>query len=205
MSFVNSGEVVNDWSAIAEREIKASADIDVSANYETTLHLQAGLTSVSANDGTRFIVQVSWNTSGDEDWQEYISFVRLKGTAQILVLDGDEAAGQTTIADAADNIPGTGVWCLFKDDTTINSELVFVSYVDTGYFIVLDATTNAHAVASSDFYAGASLDDEVAFSQTIKIQGTNIKRARLVIDNNYDTTSPSLQYKLSKAVTTSLS
>ena len=204
MALVNSGTIVQDWKEVVAGEIQASPDINVSENYETTLHLQAGLTSITANNGTKFIVQTSWNTSGDEDWQEYISFTRLAGTAQILILDGDEAAGQTTIADAADSIPGTGVWCLFKDDVPFDSELVFVEFVDTGFFNVLDPTTNAHATASSDFFAGALLTDEVAFSRSIIIQGTNIKRARIIIDNNQDTSGPSLLYKLAKAETTSL-
>jgi len=205
MALTNSGVVVDDWTAVAAREIVGSTEIDCSANYETTLHLQAALTSTTANDGTKFIVQTSWNTTGDEDWSDYSTFTRLAGTVEVLTLDGDEAAGQTTIADAADAIAGTGIWCMFKDDTIADSELVYISYVDTGYFIVLDGTTNAHATASSDFYAPTALTDEIAFSMPIKIQGTNIKRARVVIDNNDDTTAASLMYKLSKAITTALS
>lgn len=205
MALINTGELVQNWTSIAADAIVHSTEIDVSANYETTIHIQAGLVAGgSANDGTIFIVQTSWNTTGDEDWHEYDRFTDLTGTAQVLVIDATEAAGQTEIGDASTAMPGTGFWCMWKDDTAADSELVFISAVATNTFTLIDGITNEKVPASSDFFAPTAVTDVVAFSSPVKIQGTNIKRARVVIDNNDSTVGVGLLFKLSKTITTSV-
>lgn len=205
MALTNSGALVEGWEEVASNTMVQTVAVDTSANYETTLYLQAANSAITPNDGTRFIIQTSWNTTGNEDWADYLSFTRLVGTAIELILDGDEAAGQTTLEDAADDIPGVGFWCLFEDTLDPDdTELVFASAVVVGSFDIIDGLANAHATATSNFFCPASTTDEIAFSIPIKIEGTNIKRARLIIDNTRDSGGPSVQYKLSKAITTGL-
>lgn len=198
MAHDNAGSIVQDWTSVNDTVIVHSTEIDTSGDYETDLQIQAGLGSLSdPHTGTRFIVQISSLASGDEDWAEHSSFVDLIGTSADITLTTAALAAATNIIDTDNNVPSTGSWMLILDgDTNDDNEMVFVTKINVGSFDILDGLTNGHEI-----------DDEVssiAFSRNIKIRGTNILRARLVVDNNYDTGGAQIQFKLAKTITTSL-
>ena len=198
MAKANAGSIVQDWTAVASLAIVHSTEIDTSLNYETDLQLQASVTSVTAHDGTRFIVQISSLASGDEDWVDYLpGFIDLVGTGTSAFLTTAAIAGQTNLIDTKDNISPTGIYMFVEDTTIANSEMVLVTNLNVGSVDILDGLTNNHDVTTTEMWI-------VATSRNIKIQGTNILRARIVVDNNFDVTGSAIAFKLAKTISTSL-
>ena len=183
-------ESVTDWSAVAQNTIKLSDVIDCSAHYGTLLHLQAGLDTTTAHTGTRFLIQVSSGTAGNEDWQDYTEFVGLIGTASNgTITNNPLAAGGTVInTPSTTGFAAAGAWKFIKDATLANSELFMESgYVSNGSVTCVDGLTNAH-VLNTQMYS-------IALSQPIVLD-QSIYRARMVIDNSYDNDGSTLNYKL---------
>ncbi len=179
---------VTDWTAVAQNTIGESATVDISDCYESVIHIQAGLDTTTAHTGTRFIVQVSANTTGDEDWQDFTEFVELIGTAATDLIENNPlAAGSTTITLTAHALTVLGKWLLIEDGTLANSELIFESASATNSITILDGTTNAHAVNTAIF--------NVAFTKDITIP-LGYQRVRVLVVNSYDNDGSTLNYKL---------
>ncbi len=181
---------VDDWTACAANIINEGTTVDISDSYESVVHIQAALDSTTAHEGTKFIVQVSANTTGDEDWQNFTEFVELIGTAVTdLIEDNPLAAGSTSITLTAHTFTVEGKWLLIEDATLANSELVFVDSQSTNAVVVLDGTTNAHVLNTAMY--------NVAFTKDVAIP-LGYQRVRVVVDNSYDDdgTLSSLNYKI---------
>ena len=194
---------VTDWTAVAEGAVAQSAVIDISGSYGTTIHVQAFLDTTDAHEGTEFLVQTSTNTTGNEDWTNYMpGFIDLVGTANSEAITNDPlAAGSTTITCADTTgytVDATAMrWVAIEDGTLINSELVLQTGLTTNTSITcLDGTTNAHAAATVMW--------NVATSWSIRIPAGVGSRARIVVNNNYDAdgTASSLNYRVRKTVIT---
>lgn len=188
MAITKAVEAITDWTAVAQNTIAESGILDVSGHYATELHIQAALDTTTAHTGTKFIIQVSSNTSGDEDWQDLTEFVALVGTAATdLIEDNPLSAGSTAITLTAHAFTTLGKWLFIEDGTLANSELVFESAQATNSITILDGTTNAHALNTAIF--------DLAMVKTITLpMGTN--RARLIVDNTYDADGSTLNYKI---------
>lgn len=195
MALTNSGAIVDDWTDVTAGVIVHSTVIDISSDYEASLYLQAGMAEASTtHDGTRFIIQTSALSSGDEDWADYTSFVKLAGTSTTASLTTGASANDTNLIDTKDTIAPTGIWCLLENG--LGSELVFITVLNAGSVDILDGLTNGHSPGT--------LIVTVAFSEEIKIIGTEHLRARIIIDNNHDTGGSDIAYKLAKAETTTV-
>jgi len=189
----NAVEAVTDWTAVAQNTVVESGTIDCSGHDATSLNIQAFLDSTTAHTGTKFQIQVSYNTSGDEDWSDYREFVALIGTANSEAITNDPlTAASTTItmADTGGNYetPPMGRWLAIEDGTLANSELV----LNTGYtadtsITILDGTTNEHAQTTPMY--------DIAMSKTIILDST-VNRARVVVNNTYDVDGSTLNYKV---------
>ena len=189
----NGVEAITDWTAVAQNTVVESGTIDCSGHDATALNIQAFLDSTTAHTGTRFQIQVSYNTSGDEDWSDYREFVALIGTANTEnISDNPLAAASTTItvADTGGNYetPPMGRWLAIEDSTLVNSELI----LNTGYtadtnITILDGTTNSH-VQNTPMY-------DIAMSKTVVLDST-VNRARVVVNNTYDVDGSTLNYKV---------
>jgi hypothetical protein len=187
---------VTDWTAVAQNTVVESATIDCSACARSLLQIQAFLDTTTAHTGTRFIVQVSSNTTGDEDWQDYTEFVGLIGTAATdLIEDNPLAAGSTSIALTGHALTVRGKWLAIEDGTLVNSELIFEVSSSANAVVILDGTTNAHAQNVAIF--------NVALTQSILIDPT-VYRLRVLIDNTYDSDGSSCNVKIRTSKVTSM-
>jgi len=192
---LNSCEAITDWTAVAQNTIVESGTLDCSDHVKTLLHIQAFLDTTTAHTGTRFIVQVSSNTSGDEDWQDYTEFVGLIGTAATdLIEDNPLAAGSTSIALTGHALTVRAKWLGIEDGTLVNSELIFEVSSSANAVVILDGTTNSHVQNTAIF--------NVALSQVILLDGT-VNRCRVLVDNSYDADGSTLNFKLRATKVTS--
>ncbi len=126
MALTKAVESITDWTAVAQNAVGESAVLDCSGHYETMLAIQAFLDSTTAHDGTRFIVQVSSATSGDEDWHTLVQFLLLVGTANSEnITDNPLSSGSTTISVASTTgyDADTAIYIGIEDGTLADSEI----------------------------------------------------------------------------------
>lgn len=187
-ALTKSSSSVDDWSSCAQDTINEGSTVDISDCYESVIHIQAGLDTTTAHTGTKFIIQVSANTSGDEDWQNFTEFVELVGTATTdLIEDNPLSAGSTSLTLTGHALTTEGVWILIEDGTLANSELIFVDSQSANAVVALDGTTNEHALNTAIF--------NIAFTKDILLP-LGYQRVRVVIDNSYDADGSTLNYKI---------
>jgi len=189
MVMTKAVSAVTDWTAVAQNTVVESATLDCSSHYGTMLHIQAFLDNTTAHTGTRFIVQASSNTTGDEDWQDLTEFVALIGTAVTDLIENNPLAqNSTAITLTGHAYTDFAKWLAIEDGTLVDSELVFVkANADANTVDILDGTANAHAVNTAMF--------DVAVSKVVMIPPETY-RVRLVVANNYDADGATLNYKL---------
>jgi len=188
MALTKAVEAVTDWTAVAQNAVGESGTLDCSGHYASELHIQAGLDTTTAHTGTKFVIQVSGNTTGDEDWETLTEFVALIGTAATDLIENNPLnAGETSLTLTAHALTVEGIWILIENGTLANSELIFVASQSANAVVALDGTTNAHAQNTAVF--------NIAISKVISLPfGTN--RARLIVDNSYDVDGSTLNYKV---------
>lgn len=197
MSLTKTAEAITDWTAVAQNIIAESGILDISGHYAIALQIQAALDSATAHTGTRFIIQVSSNSSGDEDWQDLTEFIALIGTAITdSIEDNPLPASSTSLTLTGHSLTIEGVWILIEDGTLVNSELIFVKSQSANAVVALDGTTNEHAQNTPVF--------NIAISKTIIIPMESGLRVRLIVDNSYDDNGSSLNYKIRATKITAL-
>lgn len=107
-----------------------SGVIDLSAAYETTLHIDCALTSAVAHIGTEIIVQIRSEATTPAEWATLTSFLSQTGTPFHMHPSGTAAAGQKSIAVAnptAGNLNHIGKWLFLKNTTIAQSEMVYIT------------------------------------------------------------------------------
>lgn len=179
---------IQDWTAVAQNTVAKSATYDFSGKHAGILHVQAALDTTTAHTGTRMIVQISSNTTGDEDWQNLTEFIALVGTAATDLIENDPlAAGATSITLTAHALTVLGKLLFIEDETLANSEIVMEASQSTNAVVVLDGVTNAHALNTAIFNVAMTQDTSVP---------DGVNRLRVVIDNSYDSDGSSLNVKI---------
>jgi len=179
--------LVQEWTAVAQNAIVASAEYDLINSAAALLHIQAALDTTTAHTGTRFLVQISASETGDEDWQDWADFVALIGTAATdLIEDNPLAAGSTDIALTGHALTVEGIHLFIEDGTLVNSELILEASQSTNEIVALRGTTNAHALNTAIF--------NVAMNQNVYLPA-DVRRVQLVVDNSYDDNGSTLNYK----------
>jgi hypothetical protein len=188
-----TGSVVTDWTAVAQNALVHSDITDISDDLEAQLLLQAFLDTETAHTGTRIIVEISWNTTGDEDWTELQGAERiiLIGTANAELIDDNPlTAGSTTITmSSTTGFTVDGEWRGIEDGTLADSELVRqVSETTDTNITILDGTTNQHENTDNVY--------SIATSAVIAYLPPSVRRVRVVVDNTYDPDGSTLNYRL---------
>ncbi len=189
---VKTNTLLQDWTAVAQNTIVHSTELAITTTDRIAFLVQAALDTATAHTGTRFVVQVSPDASGDERWfPTNADYVRLIGTANAEdVTNNPLAAGGTTITIASTTgytVLGTMVF--IKDATLINSEIVRINAVTTDTSIgLLDGVTNAHANTADLFNVADMLMLDVP---------EGALRARIMVDNSYDADGSTLNYSVS--------
>lgn len=189
-----AGQVITDWTAVAQNTIVHSIPFDISDDLEAQLLFQAFLDSETAHTGTRLIVEISWDLTGDEDWYELQGAERtiLEGTANAELIDDNPLAPGATTITMSDTTGYTvdGLWRGIEDSTLADSELVRQKSETTNTNItILDGTTNQHENTDSIY--------SIAESVAIAILTPSVRRVRVVVDNTYDPDGSTLNFKLS--------
>lgn len=184
----NGVEAITDWTAVAQNAVGESGTLDCSTHDGTSLLIQAFLDTTTAHTGTRFLIQVSSNTTGNEDWHDYREFVAMVGQAATDLIENNPlSAGSTSLTLTGHALTTEAIWIGIENGTLINSELIFVASQTANAVVALDGTTNAHAQTTAVF--------NVAISKTIVLDST-VNRARVVVDNTYDDNGSTLNYKV---------
>ena len=179
---------LNDWTAVAQNALVHSAELEIAGVQKAQMQIQAALDTTTAHTGTRLIVQTSNQISGDEDWYPLAEFVALIGTAATdLIEDNPLAAGSTAIALTGHALTAEGILLFIEDGTLADSEIALEASQSANEVVILDGTTNAHALNTAIF--------NIAMMQVVSLPST-AKRARLVIDNTYDDNGSTLNYRV---------
>lgn len=188
MAITKGVEAITDWTAVAQNTVGESGTLDCSGHYGTILCIQAALDTTTAHTGTRFIVQTSSNTTGDEDWQDYTEFVGLIGTAAKDDIENNPLnAGETSLTLTGHALTVLAKWLFLEDATLVDSELVFEVSQTANAVVVKDGVTNTHQ-NTCDVY-------NVALAQPILLD-SSVYRVRVLVDNTYDTDGSTLNYKV---------
>lgn len=159
MALTKSVAAVDEWQVVAQNTVVEGATVDLSANYQTLLTTFCVLSSETAQaNGADIRVQISANTTGDEDWFDFVAFVGATGTGNKEdITNNPLAAASTTITCASTTgytkPTGTDNGLRFiKDATVANSEVVLQNGLTTNTNItIVDGTTNEHA-NTADLY-----------------------------------------------------
>ncbi len=165
---------------IAQNTILEGATVSLAGMYGAMLYIDFALSNATAHTGTKFLIQISSNTTGDEDWVDYYSFISTTGTTNLEVITNNPLAiGGTSITCAATTGYTAGTWIFLEDVSTFaNSEWCFVTLVTTNTSVtVMDGVTRQHAVNS--------IMNSVANRYAVPLPETAL-RCRIVYDNTYD-------------------
>ncbi|MHA2067700.1 MAG: hypothetical protein ACXABY_25340 [Candidatus Thorarchaeota archaeon] len=190
MALTKSVAAVDEWAEVAQNAVREGTIVDVSGCYSALLHIFCCLSTTTAHTGTEIIVQVSSNTSGDEDWTTLAHFVGPVGTAISAVLANQEAAGQTVLGltnPVTNNFDNDGKLKFIEHTTVGNSEVVFQvsNQGDAGDTItILDGLTNQQETTSTVFDIDHATNEAVG-SYTVEIPFA-ANRVRVIYDNTYD-------------------
>uniref|UniRef100_A0A6M3IMR2 Uncharacterized protein n=1 Tax=viral metagenome TaxID=1070528 RepID=A0A6M3IMR2_9ZZZZ len=182
MALTKSVAAVDEWANVAQNAVREGATTDVSGCYEAALHIDIALTAAAAHTGTKIRVEVSSNTSGDEDWSRYMEFIGPTGTPNTEPITNNPLAAASTTATC---VSTTGLYdddetrlIYIKDSTIANSELVLlVSHVADTSVTWQDGTTNEHAQNTAMW--------DIAKSYVIDLPMW-ANRVRTIYDNTYD-------------------
>jgi len=194
-------ESTDDWTAVAQNVVIEGTTLDTSDHYSTELHIQAFLDSTTAHTGTEFIVQVSGNSTGDEDWEDYTRFVAMIDTANSEnISDNPLAATSTTItmADTGGEYETAPFahWIAIEDSTLINSELVLQKgFTLNTNITIVDGTTNSH-VQNTTMY-------DIAISRTVTV-GFPVHRCRVIVNNTFDADGSTINFKVRAVAVTGI-
>lgn len=147
-------ELEDEWTAVVANTVVEGATVDVSAHYQTVLTIAVALTSATAQaNGMDIRVQISSNTTGDEDWIDFVNFIGPIGTGNSEAITNNPlAAASTTItcASTTDYTLPTGTnngLRYIKDGTIADSEIILQNGLTLNTNItIVDGTTNAHAL-----------------------------------------------------------
>jgi hypothetical protein len=181
---------IDDWFEINQDSVREGATYDVSDCYSSALHIDIALSSETAHAGTKIDIQISSNTTGDEDWTALVSFIGPDGTAISEALSGAEAIGQTVLGVAlTSGFEAEGAKWIFLEDvnTVANSEMLYlVSFVTDTSITVLDGLTIAKDTADILF--------NIAENYVIDIPMI-ANRVRVIYDNTYDSDGSTVHTK----------
>lgn len=188
MALTKAVVAVDAWAEVTAGALREGAIVDVTPNYETTLHIDIALAEATAETaGSTIIVQGSSNSTGDTDWLPIASFGGPTGTAISKALGGTEAAGQTVLTvdnPATANLNHHGKLLFIEHTTPANSEIVY-SVADSGdagdTITIQDGLTNEQTAAASIIW---SIDGTAsAVAQYIVSVPMSVNRVRVIYDN----------------------
>lgn len=178
MALTKSG-IKQDWVEIAQNALTEGVTIDVSGNYDTPLVIQMALSTVTAHTGTKVIIEVSGESSGDDAWSELLPpFIELIATAKKVNCD-QNSSGSTLYVDSTTDFETKGDRYFVEDTNDVTKcEIVRNNgFSNDDYITTLDAITDQKDSDDDVFDTVAELPVYIPFGWS---------RARVLYDNTYD-------------------
>jgi len=68
MAATKTTTAVDEWAEVAQNAVREGGTTSVATSYGAALNINCAISSGAAHTGTKIEVQVSSNTTGDEDW-----------------------------------------------------------------------------------------------------------------------------------------
>jgi len=184
-ALTKSTAAVDEWALVTENTTRKGAEVDLALVYDAVLTIQFAYVIEVASTGTKIEVQISGNSSGNEDWNTLVSFITPTGTPNKEDFNATEPATETTIAVSST----TGYdadetrWIFVKDNTAASSEMVqLVSHVAATSVTIQDGLTNEHTTADTLFNIAETYVVQLPFSAN---------RCRVIYDSTFDVDGPS--------------
>lgn len=190
MALTKAVDTVDEWAEVAQNGIREGATKDISACYSAILHIDCCLSSAVAHTGTKVIVQISSNITGDEHWSDFMVLIGPTGTALGLTLAAQEAAGQTVLSltnPVTNNMDNDGKFKFMEANTVANSEIVYqiANSGDAGDTItILDGLTSQQETTSY-IWDIDNATAEALLMWTIELPMA-ANRCRVIYNNKYD-------------------
>lgn len=116
------------WQEIAQNAVLETNAIDVSASWDSKLHIFCALSSTTAHTGTEIIVQAGSEDGTDGSWTNITRFIGPIGTAVSCAFAATEPAGETTIAitdPVTNNMNNNGKFKFVENTVAADSEIVY--------------------------------------------------------------------------------
>lgn len=204
MALTKSAGSICDWTALASGTVAVAGQLDVSDKYETTVVIQAFVDADNtANAGTEFLVQGrAASTDTNEDWYDICRFVDLVGTNQAISLGEDVAVDEERVT--VDENPTTIItigtsdgplpWVGIEDGTLADSEMIMATDGDADEIWAL-LSNEAGSEYFENIHDTNDTANQIAFSRGVVI-GIGHYRIRVVVNNNYDTNGPSINFRV---------
>ena len=143
--FTKAGSQIDEWAVITAATIREGAATAIPDDLRIAIQIFISKVEAVAHDGeATVIVEVSDNTTGDEDWTVLNEFKIDAETASTTTLDAEAAAAATTVPlTATANFTTKGDRYFIKNGTIANSEIVRNNgYSDGVSITILDGLTN---------------------------------------------------------------
>ena len=143
--FTKTGSQVDEWAIIAAATMRKGAEVAIPDDMQIALEVTLCKVEAVAHDGEGIvIIEVSGNTSGNEDWTEMVTFKINAETAATTTLDVEAAAAATVVPlTATANFITKGDKYFIKNGTIADSEIVRNNgYTDGVSITILDGLTN---------------------------------------------------------------
>lgn len=190
MALTKGVAAVDEWAEVAQNAVREGATVDVSGNYSSILSIDVALSSGTTHTGTKVEVQISSNSSGDEDWTTLTSFISPTGTASSENPSGSEAIGQTVIEVASTTgfVADETRWIFIEDVGTVaDSEmLLLVSAITDTSITVQDGLTVAKDSSDVIFNIAQNYSIDIPFAAN---------RVRVIYDNTFDSDGATVHTK----------
>lgn len=180
-------------TAVATAAQSVSDILTTTNTLSALIFIDFGLDSATAPVGTEFRIETSQKATGNDTWRMIPSGRVITGTVTptAITSDGTDAAGATTILIGA-NTPALNDIVFRKHGTIALSEWCKVVAITAGTsYVIQDALTNDQAT---------TVHYNKAEQFVIPVNLENIKRLRVVCNNNYAASSASIVWRC--AVTT---
>ena len=186
-----AGSVIDAWAEVAQNAIRIGDDTtSVAADVAMNLLIDVALVTTTAHTGTKVIVQVSEETSGDGTWSTLEEFISKTGTAVVDTLNATEPIGETTLAmdnPASSGLDNDGKFKFIEHTTPANSEIVYQvsntgdasDTITIAFGLTNQQDTNSQVFDFDDATAEAVLQKVVPLPPSVS-------RVRVIYNNKFD-------------------
>ena len=143
--FTKTGSQIDEWAVVTAATQRKGTEFATPDDIKVGVIVTVCKVEAVAHDGeAHIIIEVSRNTTGDEDWAELITSKINAETASSTTLDAEAASLATTVPlTATANFITKGDRYFIKNGTTANSEIVRNNgYSDGVSITILDGLTN---------------------------------------------------------------